>query len=104
MCCVNLTIKFELEARVELIRTREHYRNITPALGQEFSSAFKECLKNISDFPETFKDLGDDVRRASVPKFPYFVYFVVDPDCIFIYAIAHQKQDQTYWRNRTRPS
>jgi hypothetical protein len=63
---VNLTIKFELEARVELIRAREHYRNITPALGQEFSNAFKECLKDISDFPETFKDLGDNFRTSSI--------------------------------------
>jgi plasmid stabilization system protein ParE len=100
---VSLTIRFELEARVELIRASEHYRNVSPEIGLEFSRAFRECVRDILNFPDAFKHVGDGVRRASLPRFPYFIYFTVDPDCVFVYALAHHKQDQSYWQRRTRP-
>ncbi len=100
---MNSTIRFELEARVELIRAAEHYRNVSPEVGKEFSRALRECTRDILNFPEAFKQVGDGVRRASLPRFPYFVYFVVDPDCVFVYAIAHHKQDQSSWQRRVRP-
>ena len=101
---MSLKIEFELEARVELIRAREHYRNLSPEASTEFSQAFRECLQDIVQFPETFKDIGDGVRRAHLPRFPYFIYYTIDPDCIFVYAIAHHKQEQSYWQRRMRPS
>jgi hypothetical protein len=70
---VSLTIRFELEARVELIRASEHYRNVSPEIGLEFSRAFRECVQDILNFPDAFKHVGDGVGRASLPRFPYFI-------------------------------
>ncbi len=101
---MNLNLGFELEARVELIKTREHYRNISPDMALDFDADFEKVVKEMFAFPESFAPVGDDIRRARMSQFPYFIYYTLDPDAIFIYAIAHQRKDQMYWRHRIKPT
>ncbi len=101
---MNLSVIFELEARVELIRISESYRARSPELAAQFYLALEACFENIRLFPEAFKLVKFGVRRIHLEGFPYIVYYVVDPDAIFIYAIVHNKQDQDYWHSRFDPT
>ena len=100
---MSLRVIFELEARVELIRAAEFYRNRSPEEAKRFQAALDVCFEHIRLFPEAFKEVEFGVRRIHLEGFPYIVYYIVDPDAIFIYAIAHNKKDQTYWHTRVEP-
>ena len=93
---MNLNLGFELEARVELIKIREHYRNISPDVALHFDADFAEVVTDMFAFPESFASVGDGIRRARMSQYPDFIYDSLDPDAIFIYAIARQRKNQTY--------
>ena len=40
------------------------------------------------------------VRRKVMQRFPYNLLHTVDPDVLFIVAIAHQKRRPEYWLKR----
>ncbi|NJK44269.1 MAG: hypothetical protein HC933_08265 [Pleurocapsa sp. SU_196_0] len=55
---MNFNLGFELEARVELIKIREHYRQIDPELAADFDAEFREGDdRRFSSFPEAFSRL-----------------------------------------------
>ena len=100
---MSLRVIFELEARVELIKTAEFYRNRSAEEAQRFQTALEICFEHIRLFPEAFREVGFGIRRIHLEGFPYIVYYAIDPDAIFIYAIAHNKKDPTYWHSRVQP-
>jgi toxin ParE1/3/4 len=101
---MKLDLIFEPEAEIEFHKTREHYRNIDPELAKDFSADFRRVVEEVLDFPEAFPSVGGDVRRARMSRYPYLIYYSIDPDAIYIFAVSHQRKDQDYWRPRMRPS
>ncbi len=99
---MNLNVAFEIEAEVELFKIQEHLRGISPGLARQFNTAFQERLMDILEFPEAFPEVMPPIRRALISKQPYFIFYSIDPDAIFIYAIAHQKRDPFYWMSRVK--
>ena len=100
---MRLAIIFGLEARVELIRVSEFYRDQSPELVVRFQAALDHCLDTICEFPDAFKQVEHGARRIRLDGFPYFLYYTFDPDALFIHAIAHEKQNQRYWHKRIEP-
>lgn len=101
---MNLNVVFEVEAEVELFKIQDHYRSISPELARKFNTALQDRLRAILEFPESFQEIVPHLRRALILKHPYFIYYAIDPDVIFIYAIAHQQRDQDYWLHRVNPN
>jgi plasmid stabilization system protein ParE len=101
---MNLNVVFEIEAEVELFKIQDYLRGISPELARQFNTTFQERLMNILEFPEAFSEVMPNIRRALILKQPYFIFYSIDPDAIFIYAIAHQKRDPHYWLHRVKPN
>lgn len=40
------------------------------------------------------------VWRKSLEKFPYYIAYTLEPDAIFIVAIADNRRDPSYWPDR----
>lgn len=92
---------FQAEAELEFIQASEYYRNISPQLGRKFVDAFREVMADIHLFPEMAVQIHPmGVRRAQMKKFPYNVLYLLDPDAIFIIAVAHQERHPDYWLHR----
>jgi plasmid stabilization system protein ParE len=47
-------------------------------------------------YPVVFVDL----RRALVRRFPYAVFYEVEPERIVVYAVFHCSQDPDKWKAR----
>lgn len=92
---------FHLEAEVEFIQATEYYRNISPELSRKFIDAFYEVIADINLFPEMAVQIHPiGVRRISMKKFPYNLLYILDPDAIFIIALAHHNRHPDYWLHR----
>lgn len=49
-------------------------------------------------------EIGPDdleVRRVSVPRFPYYVAYLGDDEAIVVLAIAHERRRPRYWIDRS---
>ncbi|HSK80073.1 MAG TPA: type II toxin-antitoxin system RelE/ParE family toxin [Thermoanaerobaculia bacterium] len=69
------------------------YEEKRPGLGAEFRSCIDECLRTIARSPLLFPVTHRNVRRAGVKRFPYLVYFVLQPERVLIIACFHTRRD-----------
>jgi toxin ParE1/3/4 len=92
---------FDPEAQLEFIRATEYYRLTAPNLNRKFIDAFEDTLAYVLDFPEASAVFHPpDIRRVALKKFPYYLVYIIEPDAIFIVAIAHERRDPLYWLSR----
>ena len=93
-------IIFHPEAEDELFSSIEYYNSQAAGLGLEFYENIKGSIKHINDFPEAWQIVKNKVRNYILKRFPFKIYFIDDPDKIYIIAIAHFKKDPSYWEQR----
>jgi toxin ParE1/3/4 len=92
---------FDLEARVELIKAVEYYRNRNPEKAQAFGRAIQQAVRSILEFPEASVQIhSQGVRRFRIDGFPFHIIYILDPDALFVLAIAHENREPNYWINR----
>ena len=83
-------------------RTRRgvHLVRGTAGLGSEFLRAVRAAFALIRRNPEQFPRVRGDIRRALVRRFPYAVYYVVEPDHVSVFAVIHTRQHPRRWQSR----
>ena len=92
---------FHPAARLELLDAIEYYRNRSPDLALTFYEDIERCLKELLEFPELAPvKHSAGVRSQPLRRFPYSVLYTVDPDILYIVAVAHQKRRPNYWLRR----
>lgn len=89
------------EAEAELLAAVEWYDD-EAELGLDLLAEVRECSARIAAAPESFPSDPeiDEVRRARLKRFPYWLVFAVQDEVIFILAVAHVRREPGYWRGR----
>jgi len=71
-------------------------------LGNEFARCVDAKIAEIQRNPLRFQIIyKDKVRRASVSRFPYSVFYVNKPKVLSIFAIQRQSSNPDLWKSRT---
>ena len=81
------------------------YEEQRAGLGEEFLAAVDTTFDAIERIPEMFRRVHGEVRRANVSRFPYAVFYRIDPKSIVVLTILHTARDPTLWpqpRSRAR--
>lgn len=79
---------------------KTYYELQQPGLGEKFENEIKQALKRIESFLDAFPLVIDEIRKYTLHRFPYKIYFCNQNDVIVILAIAHQHSIPFYWVNR----
>jgi plasmid stabilization system protein ParE len=95
---MNLVIRPEAEA--EIAATYDYYETVTKGLGAAFLLAVEACLDGIQRSPEMYAVLYKDIRRGLLRRFPYGIFYVVEPEQIVILACFHARRDPKQWQRR----
>jgi len=95
------SVEFHPEAEAELISAARYYESQAQNLGLDFISSVQGTYQRIVEYPESGRLFGARLRRVLVPKYPYGLLYRVEPQRIFIVAIAHLHRRPGYWRPRT---
>lgn len=74
------------------------YANQGPELPERILSELQDAVEKLTPFPDAFHMVVDPYRRIRLSKFPYALFFRVDPAEIVIVGFFHQHSDQTKWR------
>lgn len=88
------------EAEQDLEDARQWYEKRSPGLGAEFIDAVRLQMQKIVDFPENFSICHLTVRRVTMSKYPYVLYYRVLEDLIEVLAVVHARQSTRIWRQR----
>jgi plasmid stabilization system protein ParE len=92
---------FHPDAEVELNEAIEWYETREPGLGLDFATQAHAAIQRALAFPLAWQEMGGDIRRALVHRFPYGVLYVPGQDQMFIIAVMHLHRQPGYWQNRT---
>ena len=84
----------------ELDDAINYYNEEIPGLGDAFYEEFIKAADLLSMFPNIWRKVGDNTRRAKIKKFPYLILYVVEKGDILITCIAHQHRDPRYYNQR----
>ena len=93
-------IIFHNEAAEEMQAAAAYYAIRTPGIGEAFLDEIEQGLRRIQEFPRLWPVYESDYRRYLLQRFPYSLIYRIDPEEIFILAVAHLHRQPGYWKNR----
>ena len=88
------------EAAADLRHARSWYDDIRPELGERFAVAVDKTIEAIAEHPLQFPVVHRGRRRAGVRRFPYGIFFEIQPERIVVIACFHAKRDPERWQAR----
>jgi plasmid stabilization system protein ParE len=81
----------------DLAVARMWYERQLRGLGEQFLACVETTFDTIEQFPELSAPVRGDVRRAMVPRFPYAVFYRVEPQRLTVLAVVHTARDPKLW-------
>jgi plasmid stabilization system protein ParE len=97
---MSLPVVLRLEARAEFDGAFDWYEQQRPGLGVDFVTQVQAVLDRISATPELYAQVFQDVRRAVVQRFPYAVFYKIEPQQVVVLAVFHSRRDPKIWQER----
>lgn len=91
---------FHPEAALEFEEAIRFYQSRGGRLAARLNAEVRAAIERISEAPEQWSVLEEDVRRCFVRVFPYRVLYTIEPKFVLIIAIAHNKRAPGYWKHR----
>lgn len=88
-------------ARRELFESSDFYEREVAGLGSIFVESVEKALERIRTHPRSGSRVRGEARSRRVSRFPYSLIYRVEPDHLFILAVAHHKRRPLYWARRT---
>ena len=95
-----MRLGFHAKADAEVTAAARYYEAQAEALGSSFLEELDAALERIKAHPQAAPSVGREIRRAILRRFPYSVFYAVEPDRIRVLAVAHQKRRPNYWLDR----
>jgi plasmid stabilization system protein ParE len=74
-----------------------YYEGQSEGLGEKFLAAVDSAFNALERYPEMFSRVHGEVRRAVVSKFPYAVFFRVEPKRVVVLTVLHTARDPKLW-------
>ena len=97
---MTLQVVFRNAARAEFDFAALRYETQRPGLGSQFVAEIHAALQLAATYPERFPVKHADIRRAPVRRFPYSVFYRVEPGRIVVLAVFHGRRNPRVWETR----
>jgi toxin ParE1/3/4 len=88
------------EAEAEVVESERWYAQRSAQAAQAFISEINAALALIGERPDTWPRYRRGTRRFVLERFPFSVVYRVEPDAVYVVAVAHAKRRPEYWRRR----
>jgi toxin ParE1/3/4 len=93
-------VRYHPKASHEALKSARFYDHKRPGLGMEFFSEVDAAVQAPQGNPSRPACDPNGIRSWRLHRFPFRVYYVIDPDTIRILAVAHLRRKPGYWRQR----
>jgi len=93
-------VRFTEAARAELIEAHDWYEAEAPGLGHRFRAEIDSVVERMADNPRQFPMVFKALRRARSKKFPYALFFLVEPEALLVVACFHSSRAPRQWQKR----
>ncbi len=100
---MSYKIIYEKYAKISMREIGWYYKeNVSDAVSKSILSKITTSVAVLSEFPFRFPatNFSKNVRKLSVKKAPYVVYYFIKEDTVFILEVLHQRQDHSFLSER----
>ena len=94
---MSLPVFYRRRVQSDLAAAFDWYEEQSPGLGENLLSSVGSIFKSIEDFPEIFAFVHASVRRAVIRRFPFTIFYLVEPSRIVILRVLHTSRDPRIW-------
>jgi len=91
---------FHPEAEIELDLTISFYEQHQRGLGLDFLDEVLQGISKIRDNPARWPKHKYGTRKLLLHRFPFYLYYFEQMDCLWIVAMAHCSRQPGYWLER----
>jgi len=91
----ELIVRRRAEAQAFL--ARDWYESQLEGLGRRFIDELDQAIQKAHENPQHYQVVHRDVRRVLLRRFPYAIFFIVEPKRVVVLAILHQYEDPMKW-------
>jgi plasmid stabilization system protein ParE len=95
-----LPVVFHRAAASEIDNAWDWYEDIRDGLGDEFLASVDEMVNRIAIGPRDYPLIYPHARRALVHRFPYAIYYTLDPHRVVVLGVLHVRQDASFVSSR----
>lgn len=95
-----LPVEYHPAAETDLEEAVDYYASRVPALGAAFHAEVKRTEGLATQYPESGAPIGGDVRRWLLHQFPYALVYAVEPQRVYVLAVAHLRRRPRFWADR----
>jgi len=92
--------RFLEPARRELFGISRHYDDQAAGLGGEFLETVEAAIGLLRENPDLGAPHRADTRRLVLPRFPYGLVYLDEPEFLLVVAVAHHRRHPEYWSDR----
>lgn len=89
------------EAEGDLEEAIDHYiEDATATVAAQLQREVQRVAALICEWPNLGHTVGTGARTFGLKRFPYQLVYRLTADAVVIIAIAHERRDPRYWRDR----
>lgn len=99
---MTLQVVYRRRVQCDLEAAFDWYEEQRVGLGEQFLVSVQTTFKSIESFPEIFALVHGEVRRAIVSRFPFAVFYVVEPKRLVVLRVLHTARDPNLWPRSRR--
>ena len=77
------------------------YDDISVDLGNRFRGSVRNCIVTVTERPESFGRIHEQLRVAMVDRFPYVILFEYGKETVSVLGIFHAASDRGPWFERS---
>lgn len=92
-----MQIIFLSAAQEELASAALYYEKEQAGLGADFTQEVNDYIRMIAEAPERVRLRSGGYRRVNLKRFPYYIAYTPENDCVVVLAIAHSARKPEYW-------
>jgi toxin ParE1/3/4 len=97
------SVIYKPTAVAELREAFEWYEHEQPGLGRDFLAEIARIERHLMATPELYQRVEDELRRATLRRFPYGLFYVIEEDVVVVLGCFHLHRDPRTRSDLLRP-
>jgi plasmid stabilization system protein ParE len=95
-----MKLEFHPEAEEEFLEAVSYYEAQVPGLGERLSAEVRTATAVLLQYPEIGSSIDEELRKALLDRFPYYLIYTASSEAIYVVAFAHERRRPGYWQAR----
>ena len=89
------------EAADDVAEARADYEAKSAGLGDRFLDAVHRAASVFESNPFLYGEVAAGIRACPTKRFPFVVYYRVEPQEVTVIAVRHGRDDPAIWQSRS---